>query len=207
MRLRARGQDVGVRVDKREPTDVETTEANAAVVRVQPATPGIAKRIVQVLTAIGALDGLMYRDNAPQAHVFDFLVGELKTNETGDFEIRGDVLPLGGFRKDVLHDAKVARVDWGPHDNDFGGDTVRRLEVGRQEDLPRVVTDIVITFFQTLKQISTGGTVGNDLKTDVTIRVQPPFLLISSHNLPLSGLTYSHGCGSGILGLLRSLFV
>lgn len=141
--------------------------------RVQPATLVTTIRIEQVRVAIGVLDGLVHRDDTPETHVFDLLVGEHDTDETGDFGVGSDVLPLGGFRTDVSCDAFVIREERALHDDDLGYDALGRLEVGRQEDLLGIVANVVAGLFQALDPAGTCGAVGRDREADDDIFFAP----------------------------------
>ena len=151
---------------KREPIAIAPPAVRVAVARVEPAAPAIAIRAEQARTAAGVLNVLMHDNDSPEAHLFDLLVGEHDADETCDFWIRGNVLPFGGFRADVPRDAVVVREERTLHDNDLGGDSLGRLEVGRQEDLPRVVADVVAALFQTLDPVGTRAAIGRDREAD-----------------------------------------
>ncbi len=143
------------------------------MIRVQPATLVVTARVEQARIAIGVLDGLVHRDDTPETHVFNLLVGEHDTDETGDFGVGSDVLPLGCFRTDVSCDAFVIREERALHDDDLGYDTLGRLEVGRQEDLLGVAADVVTVVFQAFDPAGTRGAVGRDREADDAIFFAP----------------------------------
>ncbi len=144
-------------------------ETRGATARVQPATLDETISIKHARSALGARDGFVHQDDAPETHVFNFLVGEHGADEACDFWVWCHVLPLGGFRTDVCRVPIVFREERTFHDGDFGYDTFGRLEVGRQEDLLRVLNHVVAVVLQVFDPACTRGAIRPDCEADDSI--------------------------------------